>query len=335
MIDWLDELNRSVIAVSELMDEHRTAHRVGVIEQCKSIVIESRLPDHEATLAFAQQLGLLACDPQLVHLTDAGQAFLELNPEHLYELTADQKALLIRTCYLGERLQAQTHKLFQAFQPSYERVSFRWSEYDSSPLEGEPWVVEHLAQLGVLVRGAGTLEVPLEFAAVVDTFRFAPKGWSEEQFRAYLKEKQELGDLAEQLVVEEEANRLRLLGCRLEAACVHRVSKVRVNAGYDIESYDGKSTGLTYDRYIEVKGSREPRVRFFWSHNEIEVAKTLGAKYWIYYQGGISVKDRAARNRVLMFQEPAKSILDDAALTKIPQGIIVEGGMRGAAIAGK
>ena len=99
---------------------------------------------------------------------------------------------------------------------------------------------------------------------------------------------------------------------------------MKVNAGYDIESFNGKSKAMKFDRFIEVKGSGESTVRFFWSTNEIEIAGRLGDNYWIYYQGGIDKKTKKAKNKPLMFQNPQESIMKDTNFTKIQNGLVVE-----------
>ena len=50
-------------------------------------------------------------------------------------------------------------------------------------------------------------------------------------------------------------------------------------AGYDIVSYNS-AVSTKPDRFIEVKAvSKEG---FYWSNNEYETAKLLGAKYYLY-----------------------------------------------------
>ncbi len=113
-----------------------------------------------------------------------------------------------------------------------------------------------------------------------------------------------LGDLAEAIILEYERKRLKELGYLPESECVKSIGKKRVNAGFDIESFDGESRGMQHDRFIEVKGSGKKSLRFIWSKNEIEVAKKLGKKYWIYYQGGINKKLKKASVKPLIFQDP-------------------------------
>jgi hypothetical protein len=44
------------------------------------------------------------------------------------------------------------------------------------------------------------------------------------------------------------------------------------------ESFDGESTGLRPNRFIEVKSTAADEIVFFWSNNEIDTAHTLARK---------------------------------------------------------
>ncbi len=93
---------------------------------------------------------------------------------------------------------------------------------------------------------------------------------------------EELGEHAELIVLEEEKKRLS--GFPELQSQIKHVSKFTVNAGYDIESFEGIFTieGEPIKRYIEVKAIKLDSPRFFWSNNEIQKAKGLGGIYWLY-----------------------------------------------------
>ena len=46
------------------------------------------------------------------------------------------------------------------------------------------------------------------------------------------------------------------------------------------------------------------------SANEIEKAKELGPKYWLYFVGGINIKDRSASMIPQLFQDPVNTIFE-------------------------
>ena len=58
------------------------------------------------------------------------------------------------------------------------------------------------------------------------------------------------------------------------------ISEEFVNAGYDIESFNA-SDSISIDRFIEVK-SYDGEKSFFWSKNEIDKAKELKDRYFLY-----------------------------------------------------
>ncbi|MDB5397961.1 MAG: hypothetical protein JWM91_5467, partial [Rhodospirillales bacterium] len=252
MIARLPEINRVLRAVQTLAANEPLISVEAIVRHCREIVIEGRLPDHEQTLQFASSLGLLAGDEAGLALTEDGMAFLDLNAEATYELSADQTRYLVRRHYLDGALHAKCKDLLLAFSPSYSPERYVWSATDSPELPSEPWLVEHLCQLGVLERIPDGLRTAEIFTAVIGRFRDEPKGLTEEKLREYLREKKEVGDFAEDMIVAFERERLRAGGWRVESTCVRRISKLRENAGYDVESFNAASPGLTFDRFIEV-----------------------------------------------------------------------------------
>lgn len=328
MIDKLAELNRVLLAVNELRDADGAANVDAVIEHCKGTVIEARIPKHEVSISFAEQVGLLVTDGALIRLTSDGAGFIEFNPTGQYDLSDEQKRVLLRTCYLHGPLREQARNILKEFSPALEGDALRWSLYDSSPFPDE-WTAEHLSQLGLLQRHEDGWEVTADYTRTVVIFLEEGEGWSEEKFREYLKEKEEVGKLGENLVRVFEMRRLEKMGHAVEARCVRRISGLRVNAGYDIESFDSSSPTVVYDRFIEVKGARGRQMRFFWSENEIQVAKRLGGRYWIYFQGAIDAANGVARDEPVMLHDPAKSILQGGQFKTTPQGLIVESELKG------
>lgn len=327
MIDWLDELNRVMLAASQLHHAGGPARQSAVLELCRSTVIEGRKPDHEKSADFACLLGMLHKTGDSLALTEHGQAFLGLNSDSRYELSVEQKGFLMRSCFLHGNLRENTREFLIAFSPRIDNPEqLSWSGTDSSPLKAPAWIPLHLEQVGLLERTPDGWNVHLEFTATVSAFLSEGKGWSEESLRQHLEEKLAVGALAEALMLQIETQRLRKAGHSLEATCVRNISKVRVSAGYDLESFDAKKTDLNYDRFIEVKGARSKKLKFFWSENEMQTAKRLGRQYWIYFQGGIDAQSKTASEPPRLFQDPINTLLTDSKFSKTPQGLIVEGG---------
>ncbi len=329
MVDNVGELNRVLLAVRNLAASEESAAVDAVIEQCRSTVIEGRMPDHAVSIRFTLDLGLVIGSGDRLSTTEFGEAFLALNEDNSYDLAEEQKRLILRSCFIQGPMRPQTRRLLKGFSPSFKAETYRWSAIDSSPIDADEWLVEHLVQLGLLKREEDSILVEGRYVKTVAAFLDEGAGWTEEQAEEYYREKREIGTLAEDCIVLHEAERLRAAGFPVEAQCVRRISLVRVNAGYDVESFDGAARDVNPDRFIEVKGTRGSDLRFIWTENEVNIAKKLRDRYWIYFQGGIDLGAKTAKRLPLIFRDPVVSLLKNARIRTTPQGVIVEGKLRG------
>lgn len=152
----------------------------------------------------------------------------------------------------------------------------------------------------------GTIYVNPSYVRFVKDLLSINKGLTEEQLRKLIDADEELGRLAEDAVFKYERKRLLSLGRIPEMDLVRRVSPLNASAGYDIESFNGDIPSFTNDRFIEVKASKQNKIRFYWSLNEYEKAKELGDKYWIYFLGDF--KKNKTDIVPVMIRNPAKRI---------------------------
>ena len=88
--------------------------------------------------------------------------------------------------------------------------------------------------------------------------------------------KKERGAEAEKYVLLLEKNRLKNHPNFSE---IRQISDDNVGAGYDIESFQSMDS-VKLDKFIEVKSYKETKI-FYWSVNEIKVARNLADKYTI------------------------------------------------------
>ena len=332
MIDNIDELNIALWSLNELMDSDFCAERNLIIEEYKKNIKEGRMPDYGLTIDYSVQLGLMNEVGAVVKMQDVGLTYIELNKENRFDISDEQKNFLFRACFLNGTKRKETRDCLKCFVESKTKSTFVWSEIDNIPLGDLYWVAEHLLQLGILVRTDSGFEVYSTYTETIAVFLNEPKGWTEEELMKYLVEKKEIGNFAEQMIKTYEENRLKAAGHIVESHTVNFVGKLKVNAGYDIESFDGKSDDMNYDRFIEVKGSKGANLRFVWSSNEVEVAKKLGKKYWIYFQGGVDMKKRKVKNAPLLFQDPYQNIYLDKKLPISAHGYVVEAKISGNSI---
>ena len=101
------------------------------------------------------------------------------------------------------------------------------------------------------------------------------RGLSPERLMEKLERDKEAGAAAEAFVVEYEKRRI---GGAL-AGKVQQVSLIAVAAGYDIASFETVQSTKP-DRFIEVKAIGDNG--FYFSKNELDTAKKLGAQYCLY-----------------------------------------------------
>lgn len=120
-----------------------------------------------------------------------------------------------------------------------------------------------------------------------------------DEFKKSMEKQQIYGEEAEKFVLDFERR-------RLGDKQIDWVAEYIVNEGYDIASYNEKND-LEYNRFIEVKSYEGNKPYFFWSRNEIDVAKRKLDNYWIY------LVNRNEMNSIdykpIMEQNPIKNVL--------------------------
>jgi hypothetical protein len=332
MIDRLNELNRilDVAFTLEGKNLRRDIPLVAILRMCRSNVRYGLLPDHEKSVSFAVELGFLQLVNGDFSLTPEGRFFLSLNPERYYELTSDQARHLANMHYLDGKYAVQCRSILSYFSITDNPPRLVWSELDDSAFQTAPWLLSHLCQIGLLVRTEEGYESSSDMTNLLINFIDEPKGMTEERLRELLHEREVLGEIGEELAVAFERDRLASAGHVVEAHCVKRISKFRVNAGYDIESFDGHSTTNGCDRYIEVKTSRGKNLRFYWTENEMRIAQKLGERYWIYFFGGVNQATKSTKVHPLLFQNPMVTLMHNNEISKQTNGLFVYAEMSGA-----
>lgn len=127
---------------------------------------------------------------------------------------------------------------------------------------------------------------------------------SHQQLEKWLEQKNEAGEQGELFVLHYEQNRMK---GHSSFEKIERISNSYVNAGYDIKSFNDLDSFIM-DRFIEVKSYRD-QISFYWSKNEVEKAKELSTKYYLY------LVDRSLMNKKgyvpKIIQDPYKKIFEN------------------------
>lgn len=125
-----------------------------------------------------------------------------------------------------------------------------------------------------------------------------------ESFEALLDRRSEVGMAGELWVVQDELQRLKLLGCPDPHRWVERVALTDVGRGYDIAS-----TWPGQERCIEVKSSTSRDGDFYLTENECRVMSQLGPRAWLYR---VWVRNDGRSEVLTRLQDPMASLAPSA-----------------------
>lgn len=125
-----------------------------------------------------------------------------------------------------------------------------------------------------------------------------------EQLRKSLEQKDEAGKQGELFVLQYEQSRLKE---HPHFNKIERIAETYTNSGYDIQSFNDLDSFI-HDRFIEVKSYKD-EIAFYWSKNEVEKAKQLKTKYYLYLVDRSLMSDDDYVPKI--FQNPYKKIFEN------------------------
>ena len=114
---------------------------------------------------------------------------------------------------------------------------------------------------------------------------------SVEDFNGIQKIRLELGICAEKIIIKYEEDLLSSLF--LDFPEILHLGQTNINIGYDILSYEPflDKSGHFVPKYIEVKAVSEKDYKFYWTRNEMRVAKEYSSRYYLYLLPFISLTE--------------------------------------------
>lgn len=311
MIKSLDEINR-LLFIFDQYDLDVVSEDALLKYMSGSPIVSQSALDHRATIKFCLLVGILKEKQGGLGLTTIGKRFarlaLEKNPSHLMDFNKRQCDSMNSDILLNPQFNSPIHEtLRDYFERDDYSKSWKYDYSENPPLPSEfMGYVDLLKQCGLLLEHDGLYEVDPRYSPAVSVLLAEKPSLSQEELDKILERQKRTGSVAEELIVNYEREILKDQECFEEAELVTKVSDWDTAAGYDVKSFSGPSRTKRHDKFIEVKGSTDRRVRFIWSANEIEQARRLGKNYWLYFLGGIGKEERL---HPLKFQDPCRSIL--------------------------
>jgi hypothetical protein len=304
MVDNLFELNRILLAVNEISIQGQGASESSVLHLLEKDAINAMFVDNARNISFCIAIGLITKEKARLLLTPIGEKFFKVRTmegqKTILDLNLVQRMLFARLLFESGTHTAQLTSIYADFKFDFrKKVWF----YDSDiPKNG--WdrnVTNLLFQSQILVTRGNRIELTTNYDVHFSAIRNKIKR-TEAQLLEVLKSQKVTGKISEDLTLAYEKNRLLQEGCEHLALAVHIISNEDVFAGYDVISYDGKNSSLEHDRFIEAKGTSGESPVFYWSKNEIEKARILRGKYWVYLW--TNVKGDGSGTLVGIFRDP-------------------------------
>ena len=144
----------------------------------------------------------------------------------------------------------------------------------------ESGVRNFLMDVGIVGHVMGTEKYVLmpEYASVFASARDNANYVSPSLLEKNAADRSEIGYAAEELIVEHERSRV---GSGYSDRIDH-ISTRNCAAGYDIRSVSLEADGEVVPRFIEVKAVSSVSFQFYWSLNEVNVARILSHWYHLY-----------------------------------------------------
>jgi len=259
-----------------------------------------KLPNYDEIEIFSLKLNLIIKNKDEIQLTKFGNEILELfeNDIHLVNKKIIQQCFKIND--IGKNIENALEKFH------YSDGKKWFPKWDVVNLFENIQILPILYETGFLEKNDLSVIVNPEFEKLI-SLKIKRK-ITLKQLERNLEQQKKIGNIAEEIVLNFEKNRLKNLGFEEESNNIRRISIDFTNAGYDIESFSGKAKNGLPDRFIEVKGTVKKEFEFHWSTNEINVAKNLGSNYWIYYVSEIDVQNQISPNDPKMINNPYDNI---------------------------
>jgi hypothetical protein len=202
------------------------------------------------------------------------------------------------------------HEVLSCVRISEGQLTIPWLHVPTVVRPNIAWL--WLQQLGLAQHAGSDLILnPILLPYVADSLPTL-RSLSQAELEERLAAQKARAAIAEEHIMELEQQRLIMAGCPHYAVGVRRVSLERVDAGYDIRSFE--TTGAP--RFIEVKSSAGPRAFFFLSRNEYRSARRYALSYWIAWVGW-AVRLPEGPCDVAWFPNPAESMKKDPSIWRV------------------
>ena len=282
----LYEFNRIVVLVSSLpLEKKKTVGVEAVGDGLERIAIEAIGVDRDEIEQKSIDLGLIRSKNTRLSLTNNGNNLLKLQVVKdddviIDALTEAQQQFFVELIFSSPNLKTDLQNILSDFRIHHSKKIWFY-DYEKPNPDWNRELLTWLISCNFWSVVDNRLEIKQLYNKQVSKIKKRTPV-TQQHLEEIIKIEKEVGEKAEQLTLSYEKERLNDLDYPDMAMSIEQISKIDVAAGYDIESFNGNGSTLSPDRMIEVKGTSGTAPYFYWSENEIETAKTLKEKYWVY-----------------------------------------------------
>ena len=306
----LYEFNRLVVLVATLpLEKKKTISEITVSDAIDGLAMFANNINPKEVIQNSIDFGLISRRGDRISLTNKGNNLFKLQITQddaaiVNDFTEEQQKFFVELIFNLQNLKTDLQNIFDYFRIHHNKKI--WF-YNSEKIH-ESWNAELVDCLD-----------SCNFWNIIDDKREVRQLYNkqiskikkrapvtQQHLEEIIQIEKEVGERAEQLTLSYEKGRLNERNYPDMAMSIQQISKIDVAAGYDIESFNGKGSTLTPDRMIEVKGTSGTAPYFYWSENEIETAKSLKEKYWVYLW--IEVKSETEGTLYKKIQNPYEKL---------------------------
>lgn len=282
-----------------------------------SPVQEATYPDFDELGGFCSMTGIIKFQNSIIEITDLGNKIFETFEKN-NEFDSSLKKILRENCFLDGFLSKSIRESLSRFIKTGNEI---WAPLDKVyNLFPEKIILPLLYECELLeVQGDRAILNP-QHTVDIKIKKEKQVRLTQKQIDSQLKLMKKIGQIAEDLVVKFEKNRLKNASYDFESKKVQRISIDFANAGYDVASFNGSSMTGEFDRFIEVKGSSGKDFDLHWSSNEIKIASKLMDRYWIYFISEIDIDTGSSPVDPEIIQNPFLNLLSNPDFTQDIEG---------------
>lgn len=314
------EINKLLNLVADLTLKIEAIDKKFIKHNYEQHYFSNEISSFDDVLLQAHHLEFIENKKNIISLTNTGKIFSDMttkkNGKKILDVNAIQIKFLQELIINSKNLRNRYSKIFVKFHTDYVHDPPIWSILKNKIDESEMMLIHWLMEINIVKQINETIQVDEKYSFIVSAI-INGVVMTLGEFERRLEYQKLIGDLGEKLTLDHEIDRL-FTSNDADNELSYRVKRISMNnlfAGFDILSFiDINSNPDEYDKFIEVKATGG-LPHFFWSRNEIEKAKQLREKYWIYLWTNINDKNS---RKLQVINDPYKKFFENSKIKPEP-----------------